>query len=82
MKSLKMCVTQERGEGRLTKKVTKKYVGGGFAAKKWDAIHSKQDKTKKGNEILRVTFFLTLTYFAVFLMSVFADDVISFLWNK
>ena len=64
----------EKGRGRLTKKVTKNYVGGGFAAKKCDATHS-----KKKNEILRVTFFLMLTYFAVFFMTVFVDDETSFL---
>ena len=79
MGPFKMCVTQERREGRLTKKVTKKYVGGRFAAKKCDATHSlKKKNKKKTSEILRVTLFLMLTYFAVFLMSVFVD-VISFL---
>ena len=68
-----MCVTQKREEGILTKKVTKNYVGGGFADKKCDATHSKK------NEILRVTFFLMLTYFAVFFMTVFVDDDTSFL---
>ena len=64
----------EKRRGRLTKKVTKNYVGGGFAAKKCDATHS-----KKKSEILRVTFFLMLTYFAVFFMTVFVDDDTSFL---
>ena len=73
MRSFKICVIQKRGEGRLTKKVTKYYVGGGFAAKKCDATYSENP------EILRVTFFLMLTYFVVFFMSVFVDDVISFL---
>ena len=35
-------VTQERGEERLTKKVRKKYVGGGSTAKECDATHSKK----------------------------------------
>ena len=51
--------TQERGEGRLRKKVTRKDVGEGFTAKNCDATH------------LRVTCFLNypmiLPYFAVFL---------------
>ena len=48
MGPFKMCVTQERREGRLTKKVTKNYVGGRFAAKKCDATHSlKKKKTNK-----------------------------------
>ena len=65
-------------EGRLTKKVTKNYVGRGSAAKTCDATHSKKKKQKK-NEILRGMFFFMLTYFAVFFMSVFVDDFISFL---
>ena len=76
MGSFKMCITQETGEGRLTKNVTQNYVGGGFSVKKSNATHSKK------NDILRVTFFLMLTYFAEFFMSVFVDDVISVLWNK
>ena len=71
MGPFKSCVTQERGEGRLTKKVTKSDAGGGFAAKKCDA-------TQK-NEIFRVALFLMLTYFDAFFMSVFVDDLISFL---
>ena len=65
-------------EGRLTKKVTKNYVGRGSAAKTCDATHSKKKKKKKKNAILRVIFFFMLTYFAVFFMSVFVDDFISF----
>ena len=68
----------QRG-GKTDRKVTKNYVGEGFAAKKCDATHSKKNKKQKKNEILRVTFFLILTYFAVFFMSLFVDDVISFL---
>ena len=37
-----LCVTQERGEGRLTEKVTKSDVGAGVKAKKSDATHSKK----------------------------------------
>ena len=74
MGSFKMCVTQERGEGRLTQKVTKNYAGEGSQPKNVMPLTQ-----KKKNEILRVTFFLMLTYFAVFFVSVFADDVISFL---
>ena len=44
MEPFKTCVTQERVEGSLTKKVTKSDVLGGFAAKKSDTTHS-----KKGN---------------------------------
>ena len=66
------CASRKRG-GKIDKKTTKSYVGGGSTAIKCGAIHSKT------NEILRVTFFLMLTYFVVFFMSVFVDDVISFL---
>ena len=66
-------------EGRLTKKVTKNYVGRGSAAKTCDATHSKKKKKKKKNQILGVILFFMLTYFAVFFMSVFVDDFISFL---
>ena len=41
MGPFKTCITQERGEGRLTKKVTKSDIGGGFAVKKCDTNHSK-----------------------------------------
>ena len=41
MEPFKTCVTQERGEGSLTKKVTKSDVGGGLTAKKSDTAHSK-----------------------------------------
>ena len=44
MGSFKMCVTQERGEEKLTKKVTKSDLGGGFVAKKCDAAHSKKTR--------------------------------------
>ena len=42
MEPFKTCVTQERGEGNLTKKVTKSDVGGGVTAKKIDTIHLKK----------------------------------------
>ena len=42
MGPLKTCVTQERGEGRLTKEVTKSDVGGGVAVRKSDVTHSKK----------------------------------------
>ena len=42
MGPLRMCVIQERGEGRLTKNVTKSDARGGFAAKKGGIIHSKK----------------------------------------
>ena len=42
MGTFKTCVTQEREEGRLTKKVTKSDVGEGFVAKKCDVTHSKK----------------------------------------
>ena len=44
IRPFKMCVTQERGEGRSTKKVTKNDVGGGFPCKKCDATHSKKTR--------------------------------------
>ena len=42
MEPFKTCMTHERGEGRLTKKVTKSDVGGGFAAKNCDATPLKK----------------------------------------
>ena len=42
MGPLKTCVAQERGEGRLTKEVTKSDVEGGVAAKNSDVTHSKK----------------------------------------
>ena len=42
MEPSKKCVTQERKEGRLTKNVTKKDIGEGFAAKKCDVTHLKK----------------------------------------
>ena len=42
----------EKGRGRLTKKVTKNYVGGGFAAKKCDATHSKKNKRDFASDVL------------------------------
>ena len=39
---LKTCVTQERVEGNLTKKVTKSDIGGRVTDKKSDTIHSKK----------------------------------------
>ena len=74
MGPFKTCITQGREEGRLTKKVTKSDVGEGFAAKKmW--CHS-----------LNLNSFwmapMMMFHFAVFLMSVFVDGVIRFLWNK
>ena len=75
MEPFKTCITQERGEGSLTKKVTKSDLGGGLIAKKSDTTHLK-------NEILRVTCFLNNLYdadlFCFFFMSIFVD-VISFL---
>ena len=43
MEPFKTCVTQERGEGNLTKKVTKTDVGRGVTAKKSDTTHSKKE---------------------------------------
>ena len=42
MEPFKTCVTQERGEGSLTKKVTKNDVGGAVTAKKSDTTHLKK----------------------------------------
>ena len=42
MGPLRTGVIQERGEGRLTKKVTKSDAKGGFAAKKGGITHSKK----------------------------------------
>ena len=72
----KMCVTQENGEGRLTKKVTKHYVGGGFAAKKCVATHSRKTRD------FAIDVLCDADFFCCFFMSVFVDDVISFLLNK
>ena len=55
MWSFKKCVTREREEGRLTKKVTKSDVVGVVAARESDATQSKKD-------ILRVTCFLNDPY--------------------
>ena len=74
--TLKTCFTEERGEGRLTKKVTKSDVGGGFAAKKCDATHSKiQDFASD------ILFEWPLWWCFIFYDCI-VDDVISFLWNK
>ena len=76
MGSFKTCVTRERGEGRLTKKITSD-IGEVLAAQKCDATYSKNP------EIFGVTFFLNDPYDDVLLsyisMSVFVDAVISFL---
>ena len=69
MGSFKTCVTQERREGRLTKKVTKSDVGKGFAAKKCDATHSKNP------EIFEVTFFLNDPYDDVLLCCFFYECI-------
>ena len=67
-------------ERRLTKKSKKKWRRRrGRSQKKW--CHS----LKNTRFCKWPTFWMTpmmLTYFAVFFMSVFVDDVISFLWNK
>ena len=77
MGSFKTCVTRERGEGRLTKKITTSDIGEVLAAQKCDATYSKNP------EIFGVTFFLNDPYDDVLLsyisMSVFVDAVISFL---
>ena len=44
MEPFKTCVTQEREEGRLTKKVTKSDIGQGFAAEKYNVTHSKKKR--------------------------------------
>ena len=51
-----MCLTQERGEGRLTEKVTKSDAEGGLATKIFDATQLKK------NAILRMTFFFNDPY--------------------
>ena len=55
------CVSLRKRGTKIDKKVTKKQVEGGFAAKKCNATHS------KNLEILRVTFFLILTCFCCIL---------------
>ena len=72
--SLKMWITQERGEGKLTKKVTKSDVRERFPAKK--CAHKKI-------EIFGVTLFFNNPYddfllWCIF-MDVLVDDVISYL---
>ena len=64
-------------EGRLTKKVTKKYVGRGSAAKTCDATHSKQKKQKKRDFASDVLFHADL--FCCIFYELFADDFINFL---
>ena len=49
MRTFKTCVTQEREERRLTKKVTKSDVGEGFAAKNCDVTHSKKIRDFAGD---------------------------------
>ena len=39
-----MCLTQERGEGRLTEKVTKSDVEGGLVTKIFDATQLKKKR--------------------------------------
>ena len=57
-----MCVTQERGEGRLTKKVAKNYVRGGFAAKKSDATHSKNPRDFASDVLFNTDLFCCIFY--------------------
>ena len=42
MGPLKTCITQERGERKLTKEITKSNAGGGIATKKSNVTHSKK----------------------------------------
>ena len=73
----KTCVTQEKEEGMLTKKVTKSKVGEGFAAKKCDVTHSK----KKTRFCEWRSFWMTpimMFYFSVFFMSVFVEMSLNF----
>ena len=67
--------------GKVDKKVTKSDAGEGFAAKNCDATH-----LKKNTRFCEWRSFwmtpMVMFYFAVFFMSVFVDDVISFLFNK
>ena len=76
MRPFKACVTRERGEGMLTKKVTKSDLGGRGRSQKVMPLTQK-------NEILRVTCFLNDPYetdlFCCIFMRVFVYDVISFL---
>ena len=55
MEPFKTCISQERGEGSLRKKVTKSDVGGRVTAKKVIPLTQK-------NEILQVTCFLNNPY--------------------
>ena len=74
------CVTHEREEKRLTKKVIKSDVGEGFAAKIFDVTHYKKTRLCEWRFFWMAP--MMMFYFAVFFMSVFVDGVIRFLWNK
>ena len=80
MGPFKTSVTQERKEGRWTKKVTKSDVGDRFAFRKCDVTHSEKPRFCKKRSFWMAP--MMMFYFAVFFMSVFAEDVITFLWNK
>ena len=70
----------KREEGRLTKKVTKTDAGGRFAVETCDNTHSKRTRFCEWRSFWMTP--MMLTYIAVFFMSVFVDDVVSFLWKK
>ena len=75
-----MCLTQERGEGRLTEKVTKSDVEGGLATKIFDATQLKKTQFCEWRSF-SMTPMIMFCFAAVF-MSVSVDDFISFLWIK
>ena len=55
----------QRG-GKTDRKVTKNYVGEGFAAKKCDATHSKKKKTKKKRDLASDVLFDTDLFCSIF----------------
>ena len=65
-------VTQERGEERLTKKVRKKYVGGGSTAKECDATHSKKKKNFARDVLLDASWLLMYFLWVYLLMMLLA----------
>ena len=79
--SFKMRVTQERRGRRLTKKVTKKYIWRGFAARKIWCYSLKKNKKKR--DFASDVLFDADLFFCIFCeCGFFVDDVISFSWNK
>ena len=76
MRSFKMCITQKRGEGRLTKKITKKIHRGRVRSEKMLCQSLKKTRDFAGDLFSYTDLFGCIFYFY---LSVFVDGVISFL---